>query len=152
MGSLLRRLLWVAAAVVADDHGLYGDDDNFVAPTAAGDAAEAALERGAAASDGFTTALRAAAAREAAAWETRLSPLVAASHRAVCKAVGRARWAAVAWAVADGGGGALPPGGGLPEAHASRLEAATQTLRVPLGASGVALVALATAVDARNAR
>ncbi|KAH8065710.1 hypothetical protein JL722_89 [Aureococcus anophagefferens] len=136
-------------AASLQENAVFSDDDNFVSPTAAADATEAALKSSSGgASSAWSEALQAAVARRPRPGRRRrrTSPPRRGTRRRPSPAArtpsrpGR-----------SGTGGALPLGRALPLDALKKLQPTTDTVAVPLGETGVALVAVVAGRAMANA-
>ncbi|KAH8067859.1 hypothetical protein JL720_12359 [Aureococcus anophagefferens] len=150
MGAAPLRFLLLLAVTFAEENAVFSDDDNFVSPTAAADATEAALKSSSGgASSAWSEALQAAVAREAKAWATAPADVAAATRDAAAAVAGGAH-AVAAWPLRDPAA-ALPLGRALPLDALKKLQPTTDTVAVPLGETGVALVAVVAGRAMANA-
>ena len=125
------RFLLLLAITFAEENAVFSDDDNFVSPTAAADATEAALKSSGGASSAWSEALQAAVAREAKAWAKPPADVAAATRDAAAAVAGGAH-AVAAWPLRDPAA-ALPLGRALPRDALKKLQPTTDTVAVPLG-------------------
>ncbi|KAH8052400.1 hypothetical protein JL721_10874 [Aureococcus anophagefferens] len=147
MGAAPLRFLLLLAVTFAEENAVFSDDDNFVSPTAAADATEAALKSSSGgASSAWSEALQAAVAREAKAWATAPAD-VAAATRTRRRPSPAARTPSRPGCL--GPAAALPPG--ACRRRAQKLQPTTDTVAVPLGETGVALVAVVAGRAMANA-
>ncbi|KAK7253544.1 hypothetical protein SO694_000011134 [Aureococcus anophagefferens] len=149
MGAAPLRFLLLLAVTFAEENAVFSDDDNFVSPTAAADATEAALKSSSGgASSAWSEALQAAVAREAKAWATAPADVAAATRDAAAAVAGGAH-AVAAWPLRDPAPRARFGARALDALK--KLQPTTDTVAVPLGETGVALVAVVAGRAMANA-